>query len=385
MTQTATLTQAQEILHHQLQLLWEVPGMAEQLPPIMLWGSPGVGKSTLIRELCRSLDIGFVDVRLAQREPVDLRGLPVPDGDEVRWLLSSEWPRDPDSKGIILFDELTAADRTLQVAAYELILDRRLGDLYQVPEGWLICAAGNRSEDRAVAMTLSSALANRFCHLELEPSLEGWTRWATRQDLSPEVVAFLRFRPQSFFSMQGNLERGWPSPRSWERVARLLRVNQSLSEDSLALMVHGLVGEGSGTEFLAFRRWAAELPDVPALLRGEVDFRNPERADQRHALCTALAHYLWKSSEKDQNLYLKNFFRISMQLSSDFATMAMMDALDGPDEDSQLQRAEAIFGHPDFNAWSQLHGQVLARAQQSGLSASSDSEPSQPLPEGALL
>ena len=122
----------------------------------------GIGKSTFIRNLCKENGIGFIDVRLAQREPVDIRGLPVPRDDKqgIDWIVSSEWPRvgveGTPEKGIILFDEITAADSTLQVAAYEFILDRRLGQLYQVPDGWYIVAAGNRTGDAAVARTMSS-------------------------------------------------------------------------------------------------------------------------------------------------------------------------------------------------------------------------------------
>lgn len=364
MTDSATIDQIQEMLSHQLELLWQVPELATQLPPMMLWGAPGVGKSSVIRELCHEKGIGFVDVRLAQREPVDLRGLPVPEGDQVRWLLSSEWPRDPDSRGVILFDELTAADRTLQVAAYEFILDRRLGDLYKVPDGWLICAAGNRSEDRAVAMTLSSALANRFCHLELQPDLDQWTRWARLQGLHPLVISFLRFRPQCFFSMEGNLERGWPSPRSWERVATLLEHGKGLSDSSLALMIHGLVGEGAGLEFLGFRRWAAELPDIPSVLDGEVECKLPERADQKYALCTGLSHYLWRSEDEQLARRCKNFLRVGTQMSSDFATLAMMDALEADNEEEQLKRADLLLGSAEFSSWSARHGEVLSKMQE---------------------
>ena len=154
------------LVNSNLQTLWSGDEeTAKAIPPVMIWGAPGVGKSTAIRELAKKLGIGFIDVRLAQREPVDMRGLPVPDGEQVRWLVSSEWPRDPESKGIIIFDELTAADKTLQVAAYEFILDRRLGDLYKVPKNWYIVAAGNRTEDRAVACSMSSALANLPAHI----------------------------------------------------------------------------------------------------------------------------------------------------------------------------------------------------------------------------
>ncbi|SFB87254.1 hypothetical protein SAMN05660443_0648 [Marinospirillum celere] len=363
MTKTATIDQVQEMLSHQLELLWNQPQLAAYLPPLMLWGAPGVGKSSVIREICRAQGIGFVDVRLAQREPVDLRGLPVPDGDQVRWLLSSEWPRDPQSRGIILFDELTAADRTLQVAAYEFILDRRLGDLYSVPDGWLICAAGNRSEDRAVAMTLSSALANRFCHLELQPELEQWARWARQEGLHPQVVSFLRFRPQCFFDMKGNLERGWPSPRTWARVATLLEHSEGLSETGLALMVQGLVGEGAGLEFLGFRRWATALPDIPAVLDGEAECKIPQRADQKYALCSGLAHYLWRTPEENQARRCKFFLRVGAQLTSDFATLAMMDAMEADNEEDQLKRAELLMSSSEFSAWSARHGEVLAQMQ----------------------
>ncbi|WP_075878608.1 ATP-binding protein [Vreelandella massiliensis] len=374
----ATPDQAMTLLSHQAQQLAHTPALAEQLPPVMLWGAPGVGKSAIVRKVAEEQGIGFIDIRLAQREPVDLRGLPVPDNERgvVDWLLAGEWPRDPNSRGILLFDELTAADRSLQVAAYELILDRRLGDLYRLPPGWLVVAAGNRLEDRAVAQTFSSALANRFCHLNLTPDLDNWTRWARSEGLHPEVIAFLRFRPECFFSMEGAVEQGWPSPRSWARVAQSLRQADSLPADVQALIVHGLVGEGAGTEFLAFRDWALKLPDIPAMLAGKVPIQIPERADQRYAFCAGLAHALWKNIEADEletpstQQRLARFFAISRGLTADFATLALLDALQGPDDVTTQARTLALLGHPDFSAWSEQHGEVFQQhlSAQMGLS-----------------
>lgn len=162
----------EEMLKMLLEALAANPEMASALPPLMVWGAPGLGRSSILRDVARELGIGFIDVRLAQREPVDIRGLPVPGPDGVKWLVASGLPRDPHSRGIILFDEITAADRSLQVAAYELMLDRRLGELYKVPDGWYICAAGNRTEDRAVAATMSSALANRLLQVEMQEDVE---------------------------------------------------------------------------------------------------------------------------------------------------------------------------------------------------------------------
>lgn len=203
------------IVRSNLEIIAENPELSATLPPLMVWGGPGVGKSTILRKVAEALGIGFIDIRLAQREPVDIRGLPVPDENSVRWLISSDWPRDPTSRGILLFDELTAADRSLQVAAYEIILDRRLGDLYQLPKGWYIVAAGNREEDMAVATTMSSALANRFMHVELQESPAEWVKWGLQNGVHPAVIGFIRFRPDLLFHQENeNLERGWPTPRA---------------------------------------------------------------------------------------------------------------------------------------------------------------------------
>ncbi|WP_198003217.1 ATP-binding protein [Alkalilimnicola ehrlichii MLHE-1] len=357
------VARVRRLLRHQLHALWDHPEAPHAVPPMMLWGPPGVGKSTVIRELCEEEGIDFIDIRLAQRDPVDIRGLPVPKDEAVDWLLSSDWPRDRDSRGIILFDELTAADRSLQVAVYEIILDRRLGSLYELPPGWMVCAAGNRSEDRAVATTFSSALANRLCHLEITPDLESWLPWARSRGIHPDVIGFLRFQPHAFFSMDGNLERGWPSPRTWERVSDTLHRAErtGLPQEDVSLLVQGLVGPGAGVELMAFRAWHRTLPDVPAMLRGEAEITIPERADHRYALCAAAVYYLWQGPQGGSDALVEGFFRLTLALPSDFATLALVDALNAPDEAETERRSERLLMHPAFNAWSERHGQAFAQ------------------------
>jgi hypothetical protein len=349
-----------QLIEHQLQLAENNDTGASHLPPLMVWGPPGVGKSSIIRNLCSQHDIDFIDIRLSQREPVDLRGLPVPNGDHVDWLLASEWPRDPDSRGIILFDEITAADRALQVAAYEIILDRRLGDLYQLPKGWLVMAAGNRNTDQAVAYSFSSALANRFCHLELEADVDSWTRWALQQDLVPEVIAFVRYQSDAFFNMEGDLERGWPSPRSWQRVSDVLQNKADLPEHLLHAMIHGLIGDGAAIEFIAFLRQQASLPPIEPMLTGQAPITIPEEPDLRFAFSSALVHNLWRHQPKQISEHrLERFFEIMLAMSSDFATMTLLDALTNEKQQVADMRAEQVLAHPRFDAWSEQHGLSL--------------------------
>ncbi|NLF61668.1 MAG: hypothetical protein GX574_11000 [Lentisphaerae bacterium] len=360
------------LLRLQVTSLWEKKCSAALLPPLMVWGAPGLGKSSIIRDLAREYGVGFIDIRLAQREPVDIRGLPVPDKDGVKWLVSSEWPRDPDSRGIILFDELTAADRSLQVAAYELILDRRLGDLYTVPEGWYICAAGNRTEDRAVATTMSSALANRFLHVELQSDVECWIQWALGHDVHPTVIGFLRARPELLFVQKDeNLERGWPSPRSWERVSSMLKLVGKENPRMLRSIVYGLIGDRAGVEFMAFLDVSDSLEDVlQAMLSPKSKVSIPKKADRIYAFCSAMVYHLWRGQdERREKTLLDGFFRLSLELPSSFAAMAMIDAMG----DSEA-KAEKLFSHPQYQDWAALHGVALKQRLSDGQAVAVEDE-----------
>jgi MoxR-like ATPase len=345
-----------QIVCHQARLLWADPAQARLVAPVFAHGAPGTGKSAAFEQAARELGVGFRDLRLAQYEPTDLRGLPVPQDGFTTWLPSAELPWQAGTRGILLLDELTSADRSVQAAAYQLVLDRCVGPM-RLADGWLVCAAGNRTEDRAISHTLSSALANRFCHVEIEPDLTQWTAWARARGLAHEVLAFLRYRPERFFSMDGALDRGWPSPRSWERVSHALATGAGLDRATLEIVIEGLVGRATAVEFAAFREHLRELPDAVDLLLGRTPLRVPPRADQRYALCASLAWHLWRApGPLDERL--GNFLRFGLQLGSDFATMAMLDATRDVPGDTDGQLTTALFAHPLYEDWSRRHGQA---------------------------
>lgn len=351
-----------QLIRHQLNQLFSAPEKAKDLPPLMVWGAPGIGKSSIIRSIADELGIGFIDIRLSQREPVDIRGLPVPENDSVRWLVSADWPRDPDSRGIILFDELTAADRSLQVAAYELILDRGLGGLYKMPPGWYICAAGNRTGDAAVAMTMSSALANRFMHVELKEDSELWVRWGISHNVHPSVLGFIRFRPDMLFRQENeNLERGWPTPRSWERVSSMVQSFDTGNETLFNKIVYGLVGNQAGVEYCAFRKISEQFDNVyETMTDPEKPVRIPDKPDLRYALCAAVVYHLWRGKDAAaEKKLLSGFYRIALKLPGDFSTMLMMDAMVGNQGILSEQCADKLFNHPDYEAWANLHGKMF--------------------------
>lgn len=176
--------------------------------PAMVWGPPGIGKSQIVVQVANRHNVPVIDIRLSQMEPTDLRGIPFRDGDHVVWSIPAALPNAQrhGARGILFLDELTSAPPTVTAAAYQLILDRRLGE-YRVPDGWAIFAAGNRHGDRGVTYAMSAPLANRFTHYDLEAHLDDWIAWAYRNDIDARVIAFLHFRPELLFEMKSSTTR----------------------------------------------------------------------------------------------------------------------------------------------------------------------------------
>lgn len=256
--------------------------------PVMLWGPPGIGKSDLVRQAGERHRVPVVDIRLSQMEPSDLRGIPFRIGEHVEWAVPSMLPdagRHGPS-GFLFLDELTSAAPSVCAAAYQLILDRRLGD-YRVPTGWAIVAAGNRQGDRGISYTMPSPLANRFSHYEITVDVEDWADWAYSQGIDERVIGFVRFRPDRLFHFDpADNPRAFPTPRSWEFVHRALR-KYDRNASVLGPAIEGCVGQRAAVEFQAFLASREALPDIDRILVGERP-APPEELDLQYALACAL-------------------------------------------------------------------------------------------------
>jgi hypothetical protein len=242
---------------------------------LMLWGPPGIGKSSIVADVAAKNDLQLVDLRLSQLAPTDLRGLPVAENGVSRWFPPEFLPID--GRGILFLDEINMAPPAMQGIAQQLILDRRVGS-YEVPDGWFIWAAGNRKSDRAAVFEMPSALANRFIHLDLVPDFDSFKAWGLRVGLSEQILAFLAFRPTLLH--QVDVQRpAWPSPRSW------VMANQLRGAD---LSVEPAIGPGAAGEFEAFCAVYQGLPDLEAILSGKSKAPFPEEASSRYATVLGL-------------------------------------------------------------------------------------------------
>jgi hypothetical protein len=221
-------------------------------------------------------------------EPSDLRGIPFRSGDRVEWAEPALLPHVDahGERGILFLDEITSAPPSVSAAAYQLILDRRLGE-YRVPDGWAIFAAGNRQGDRGVTYTMPSPLANRFTHFEVETQLDDWVAWAYDNGIDERVIAFLRFRPERLFDFDpAHNPVAFPSPRSWEFAHRGLQKFGTLP-GLLCDALQACVGPAAGIELAAFVNNLDKLPDIDAILQGETVLV-PTEIDLQYAVASAL-------------------------------------------------------------------------------------------------
>ena len=256
--------------------------------PVMLWGPPGVGKSDMIRQTAARHQAPVIDIRLSQMEPSDLRGIPFRNDGNVEWAVPAILPdaQRHGGQGILFLDEITSAPPSVSAAAYQLILDRRLGE-YQVPEGWAIFAAGNRQGDRGVTYTMPAPLANRFSHFDVDAHLDDWVAWAYQHGIDERVIAFLRFRPELLFDFDpAHNPMAFPSPRSWEFAHRSLHKFGD-SPDLLQGALQACVGPAAGIELTAFVNSLDKMPDLDDIVAGR-PVPVPDEIDLQYAVAAAL-------------------------------------------------------------------------------------------------
>ena len=321
--------------------------------PVMLWGPPGVGKSQMVAQVAAKRKVPMIDIRLSQMEPTDLRGIPFRAGEIVEWAVPAMLP-DTMRHGyecILFLDEITSAAPTVSAAAYQLILDRRLG-AYEVPPGWAIFAAGNRQGDRGVTYSMPAPLANRFSHFEVETNLDDWASWAYAHGIDERIVAFLRFRPELLFDFDpAHNPLAFPSPRSWEYAHRALQKFDA-EGDLLLGALQACVGPAAGIELKAFVDNLDNLPDIDAIVSG-ADALVPKETDLQYAVASALVGRAIraKGAPEEAKVYGHILDYANRFPSREMGVMLVSD----------MQRAvgDKIFGLPQFSTWAKSVADVM--------------------------
>lgn len=285
--------------------------------PVMIAGAPGIGKSDVVRQIADARGWSVIDMRLSTMDPVDLRGLPAAQDGKAVFLPMGELPdetRDGPA-GILFLDELAQAPMAVQNAAFSLVLDRRMGD-YRLPDGWHVVAAGNRTEDRAGAQRLNAALANRFAHVDMVADVDAWCKWALSHGVAPELVAFIRFRPELLNSFEPDRKVN-ATPRSWAMAAK--HVGKGLPGDVELHVLAGTVGEGPAAELSGFLEVCRNLPSPDAVFLNPATEPVPSDGATMFAIAGALAR---KVTERTVDAFVTYLER----MAPEFAALAVKDA-----------------------------------------------------------
>ena len=288
--------------------------------PIFLWGPPGIGKSDVIKQLGDELDAHVIDVRLSLWEPTDIKGIPYFDSNTgtMKWAPPAELPSAEmaaqHDKIVLFMDEMNSAAPSVQSAAYQLVLNRKVG-AYELPDNVVMVAAGNRESDKGVTYRMPAPLANRFVHLEMAVEFEDWFDWATENRIHKDVVGFLTFSKKDLYDFDPkSSSRAFATPRSWSFVSELL-VDNDTDEGTLLDLTSGAVGEGLAGKFMAHRKVASKMPNPTDILSGKVKKMESKEISAMYSLTVSLCYELKESCDKkakDWNDQVNNFFRFIM-------------------------------------------------------------------------
>ena len=327
--------------------------------PIFLWGPPGIGKSDIIKQLGTELNAHVIDVRLSLWEPTDIKGIPYFDSNDntMRWAPPSELPSQEmakQHKQIILFlDEMNSAAPSVQAAAYQLVLNRRVGT-YSLPNNVVIVAAGNRETDKGVTYRMPAPLANRFVHLEMQVNWDDYFEWAVENKIHKDVVGYLTFSKKSLYDFDPkSSSRAFATPRSWSFVSELLH-DDDTDVETLTDLVSGSVGEGLAISFMAHRKHASKMPDPRDILSGKVKKMETKEISAMYSLTVSLCYELKEACDKkakNWNDQVNNFFRFIMDnFETELVIMGTKLALSSyklpldPDEISCFDEFHSKFG-----------------------------------------
>ena len=303
--------------------------------PIFLWGPPGIGKSEIVHQIGNDLDAHVTDIRLSLWEPTDIKGIPYFNSNEntMVWAPPAELPTEEFAKKhkyIILFlDEMNSAAPAVQAAAYQLILNRKIGT-YKLPDNVLIVAAGNREADKGVTYRMPAPLANRFVHLELTVSFDDWFQWAVEHNIHADVAGYLQFAKKGLYDFDPKSpSRSFATPRSWTFVSELL--DDDLDAETTTDLVSGAIGEGLAVKFMAHRKVASTMPNPSDILDGKVNELKQKEISAMYSLTVSLCYELKESSDKNDKKFndkVNNFLRFAMDnFETELVVMGMKLAL----------------------------------------------------------
>lgn len=325
-------------------------------PSVMLWGAPGVGKSQGVKQIASIIEektgkkVVVTDVRLLLFNPVDLRGIPTSNADKTLavWLKPKifQMDEDPNVVNILFLDEISAAPQSVQASAYQITLDRTVGE-HKLPDNCIVMAAGNRVTDKSVSYAMPKALANRLCHLEIEGDEKSWHNWAVTHGVHDAVVSYIEYNPSRLMLFEQNKDNlAFPTPRTWEMVSNIMN---TVSEDTKEIfpLLAGCIGMEAALEFRMWNEVYKRVDSAEDICSG-MSIGIPTRPEGMYAITSRIVAYVRTHHSGNE---VDNAIAYGYRLPPEFRSKMFADFLQLRGFKSQLKRNEY------FQAWMKENGE----------------------------
>ena len=262
-----------------------------------LQSSPGIGKSSIAREIASAGKLKLIDLRLSQCAPEDLQGLPMKENGRAKFTPFDTFPLEnidavPDGyNGWLLFlDEFNSASKGTQAAAYKLVLDRLVGN-YALHPQCAIMAAGNLATDKAITTAMSTAMQSRVAHILIDVSHKEWVEWANQNQIDYRVVGFMHFQPQKLHQfIPDHADLTFACPRTWEFASKLSKGVADLKP--MRALLSGVLSPGVAMEFVTFSEEYAKIPSLDEIIKSPDTLAVPKELSTRWAVITMMTAHI---------------------------------------------------------------------------------------------
>lgn len=331
------------------------------IPTAFLWGPAGIGKSEGVYQLADIINkitgksVTVTDVRLLLFSPVDLRGVPVADSNRkfTNWLMPSIFDMNDsrDVINILFLDELSAAPQSVQAAAYQICLDRKIGE-HKLPDNCIVIAAGNRTTDKSVSYKMPMALCNRLMHFEICVDFSSWKAWAYANGIDERIIGYLSFANDKLCIEPGTSDIAYPTPRSWSFASNILKAMNCSTPKEAHSLISGCVGNDTAIEFENWCKVFRTLPSIDDIMKGR-NAPYPQTHDGLFALTASLVTTVRSKGSNISSNELENVCAYAKRFPSDFVMAFFKDIL--VDENIRIKSIKC----QSFDEWFKRNKQYI--------------------------
>lgn len=308
----------------------------------MIHGSPGIGKSQIVQQIADAHGLQLIDLRLSQCDPTDLAGFPQIDvaRQKAGYMPMDTFPLDTDTPPagyngwLLFFDEANSAPKSVQAAAYKIILDRKIGQR-SLHKRCALVAAGNLETDGAIVEEMSTALQSRMAHIELTIDSDSWVEWAQNNDVHHMITSFIQFKPGQLHTFKADhTDKTYACPRTWEFANRVMKATPDGSANRLPMLA-GTLSEGVAREFLTFVKIYDDLPKPAQIMAAPETIKVPTEPSILYALTGTLSH-----NATPQNF--DSLMKFIVRLPVEFQVVTMRET---------IRRNKAMMSHASVQKW----------------------------------